>query len=406
MVEESNRYFSLNPETVINRGKNRTLFYNLLTHDNLILENSKLPDKFNTSINLEDYKNSMDIIEKLKKLGFGQYYNTKHHIEPIITQKDSTMRIDILNEFKLRRISIEITSKCSLDCQFCEPSSLGYSSCMCKRWLKDDDMDERWISIIDSAINLGLEECFICGGDPLLKMDILIRILDHLNKNNIKAVILTNGSLINRMFCQKISKYDVTISLQVFSNESESFSKITQSGTFFNNYTSALKLLKEYRIPLIVSLIVSKLNEAEIQSLENEFSDFPIQKIYLYPNNRFSSGTYYKDMISNKGRQFDIDIYSYPFVKNFNNCLSNQISISSDGIVYPCMMLKQFPIGDLNKEELWKIFFEKRHEPFWKLPKRKIDHCDDCELNLICFDCRAIGVANTELISSNEYCNY
>lgn len=406
MSRNQNKFFSLNPEVIVNRGVENTLIYNLLNQNKIIVSNDKFPNKKYSSLKVDDCIVSISMLEKLEELDFGHFYNSKHHVEPIITQKDSMMLVNVLNEFKLTRLSIELTSNCSLDCVFCEPGTLGYSSCMCKRWLSEDKMDNNWISVIESAIKLGLEECFICGGDPLLKMEILIPILAYLDRNHIKVIIMTNGSLIDRKICEILFKYNVTISLQVFSDENTNFSKITQKGYFFNNYTNALKLLDEYGIAVIISLIVSSLNENEIKSLQDKFVNFPIQKIYLYPNNKFSSKKYFEEMLSGDSRQFNIDLKSYPFVRNFNNCLSNQISISSEGIVYPCMMLKQFPLGDLNNEELWEIFFEKKHEQFWKLSKRNIQHCKNCELNLTCFDCRAVSIGTSEVIDNNDYCNH
>uniref|UniRef100_UPI00403F88A5 SPASM domain-containing protein n=1 Tax=Candidatus Enterococcus willemsii TaxID=1857215 RepID=UPI00403F88A5 len=163
--------------------------------------------------------------------------------------------------------------------------------------------------------------------------------------------------------------------------------------------------MNEYNIPYIISLIVLDENEEEISQTINLFPDIPLQKIYIYPKNKHYSKKYLNEMLSSDFRQFPIDIYSHQFTKNFHNCLYGQIAVDSDGIVYPCMMMKSYPIGSLKEEHLWEIFFNKKHKPFWNLPKRDLNVCKECELNLTCFDCRALDAQATGNLKDMVYCN-
>ncbi|MGC5774522.1 SPASM domain-containing protein [Paenibacillus pabuli] len=109
-------------------------------------------------------------------------------------------------------------------------------------------------------------------------------------------------------------------------------------------------------------------------------------------------------------------IYSdhYLFTKGYSNkfmdsstafkAVYGQIFVSSEGQVYPCMMMRQFKLGDLRSELLWEIFFRKSHKPFWEMSKTQIEGCSDCPKNLSCFDCRALDSFKSEKLNGMYYC--
>uniref|UniRef100_UPI00403F77D4 radical SAM protein n=1 Tax=Candidatus Enterococcus willemsii TaxID=1857215 RepID=UPI00403F77D4 len=199
-------FFSTYPEIVVNFGKTNLLFYDLINQQKIIMSRDEFPciESF-VNIDLENYPQFMKSFKYLKDNDFGYYLDTPHYNEQILTQKSSILKTDTLNEFTLRRISIELTGRCDLNCVFCNPNDLGYSSCMCKKWNGTETFDNFWLDILTQAIELGIDECFICGGDPLIKMELLQEIICFLNNNNIKITIFTNGVHMSEEFIQYIA---------------------------------------------------------------------------------------------------------------------------------------------------------------------------------------------------------
>ncbi len=89
---------------------------------------------------------------------------------------------------------------------------------------------------------------------------------------------------------------------------------------------------------------------------------------------------------------------------NFNSCWCGKIAITADGKFRPCIY-STMVLGDLKEEDKKKILDQYRG--YWKITKRQVAVCKDCELKYICFDCREISFRETgDLYGFNPYCRY
>jgi len=129
---------------------------------------------------------SLDMPEKRKK-------------EPIVIKSD----------YWLKKLQIELTSKCNLRCKHCyfyedKKSKDTYELPFSK--IKD---------IVDEVKRMGAEVISLTGGEPFMRNDIY-DVLTYIESKNMAIVILTNGTLIDQKVAQKISTFKnlyVTISL-------------------------------------------------------------------------------------------------------------------------------------------------------------------------------------------------
>lgn len=402
-------YFRFKPEVVFTKGKDGSILNNLMTNRRIYLdsEDTRVVEALYQGDQSDPVApETKNLTAYLAEQGFGQYYNRKIYMEKIKTSRIATLKYDKLIPFKLNRLVLEITGSCNLNCLFCTEENIIYQSCGCKRWTNSHELNEQqWKNVIDQAVKLGVQECFLTGGEPLLKWNLVKELIRYLDESDIAVTLFTNGTLLNASQLMFFKDRKISLALQVFGEDDEQYEAITQNKNMYYNMENTFKLIDKYQIPHTVSIVVSSLNESSVDAIKSKFGERSYQSIYIYPTNPYSSLAKQRDMLDPSLREIPIHLDAVPYLKRYNNCLYGQIFISSSGEVYPCMMIRSRKLGSLDKDTLWEIFSRKEHKPYWEMSKTKINHCSECERNLFCFDCRALDYYSSKELNGMVYCN-
>ena len=85
-------------------------------------------------------------------------------------------------------IKLELTYACNLRCGFCYTDSP-------RRTLERavDLSDEDWRRIVEEAIDLGIVEAVVTGGEPLLRRDLTLELIERLASERVGIAFNTNG---------------------------------------------------------------------------------------------------------------------------------------------------------------------------------------------------------------------
>jgi MoaA/NifB/PqqE/SkfB family radical SAM enzyme len=85
-------------------------------------------------------------------------------------------------------VKLEVTWRCNLRCGFCYTDSprhtLAHTS---------DLPDEAWLEIADQAMELGVMEAVVTGGEPLLRRELALDLVDRLRAGGVGVILNTNG---------------------------------------------------------------------------------------------------------------------------------------------------------------------------------------------------------------------
>ena len=109
-------------------------------------------------------------------------------------------------KYNLDALYINVTARCNLGCRHCWVNS-GYLN---KTERKNTELTPRGIiSIIENALPLGLRTIKLTGGEPLLRND-LEYIYDFALKKDIRIIIETNATLINKKTARLLKKYKIS----------------------------------------------------------------------------------------------------------------------------------------------------------------------------------------------------
>lgn len=308
---------------------------------------------------------------------------------------------------KLMEISFEILQKCLNNCIYCSSNS-GLNH-------QENIIDYSvFKSVIDEAVELGLERLCISGGEPFLHPD-LLRIVSYAKQKNIEIYVYTSGideysgtklslnlDILNEL---KVAKLDRLI-FNVQAPNSELYNKIMGTINCFDLLIDSIKKVVNIGIYTEVHFVPMKINYTEINQVVNLLKDLGVDQISflrLVLQGRALKNkelvqlldTDMKELTDNlaklKNNEKELKVrLGIPLTKEFEqikcNAGSGKLIIRYDGAVYPCEAYKYiecinndriYPdnIKTKNLKEIW------RYSPFLSVLRGKIERFHNQELN-------------------------
>jgi len=303
--------------------------------DQILLKKLKSSNK--KEYKLSDNQKSSDLNESVEKknlyMGFKEYNKDKSN-----NQKKT----------KFRKIYIEITNNCNLNCSFCSKVSKA------RKFMSTQEFEEILNKVKDYTDYIYLH----VKGEPLLHPNI-IEFLHLADKYNLKVNLTTNGTLFPKI-AKELGKCSALNKIN-FSLHSENNIKNYCESIFKN-----VKYLKE-KVTIIYRLWTlnnNKLDENSTDIVEKirkfyNLSPEIVEKIKKENNINISS-TIYVD----KDNEF-----VWPTITNQKSCgycfaLKTHIAILVDGTVVPCCLDSngQVDLGNIFKENLKEIINSKKYQ--------------------------------------------
>jgi len=127
-----------------------------------------------------------------------------------------------------RNLRVSLTDRCSLRCTYCMPNDFA-------AWIPNDDLltTNELLTVIEVAVEQGINEVRLTGGEPLLRPDI-VEIVDRIAglANALRLTLTTNGLKLKEL-AQPLAKAGlnrINISLDTLSRER--FKKLTYRDRF------------------------------------------------------------------------------------------------------------------------------------------------------------------------------
>ena len=165
-------------------------------------------------------------------------------------------------------ILLDPTSACNLHCTGCCAAEYGH-----KLNLTLDDIN----SIVSQGKKLGTYMYIYTGGEPMVRKKDLIRICEM--HPDCEFLAFTNGTLIDEEFCQemlRVKNFVPAISLEGF----EAANDGRRGEGIYQKVQSAMRLLKEHRLPFGISVCYTSANYQDVSS--EKFFDMLIEAGALF----------------------------------------------------------------------------------------------------------------------------
>lgn len=269
----------------------------------------------------------------------------------------------------LRYLLLNITNKCNLACRHCYLAGSGRAHIT-------PVLFEKAISQFE---DLGGLKLMISGGEPLLHPGFW-ELMEILPSYELRIVILSNGTLINKNAAMRLSNY--VDEVQVSIDGINSHDLVRGKGSF-DKAMRGISNLKSSGIPVSIATMVHKYNESEFEEMAELFSkmgviswsvDVPCVTGSLLKNQDF--------ILDKKDAGFFL---RYGFGEGAHEstgnytCGSHLCSVSPDGSVSKCGFFEDEPAGDVDDLRLaWSELCKKYLFTLDKLECRDCSLIQDC----------------------------
>ncbi|WP_052409939.1 radical SAM protein [Paenibacillus durus] len=311
------------------------------------------------------------------------------------------------------KLNLFTTNACNLNCTYCYEKNKNSLQMSEETGIKA--IDHFWNKDKDGIFNINFH-----GGEPLLKFDLIKKIVGHVNdkcqndppKFTVDFSLTTNGTLISKEIGEffKQNNFNVRLSLDGKLEAHDLHRRTYGNKGTFNKVLSGAFLLKEAKVDFTTRMTVTPENvyylvESVEWLLNNDFLKINIvtdtfsnwnEKFEFLRQAFWKIKELYIDARNNK--QVRINLFDGKFSSYildspplFCNAGFGSFSISTSGLIYPCVYvvdLEEFCIGDVNTG----ISSLRRKECIESCLKRE-DSCGDCNIQGFC-QARKCGFLN------------
>ena len=248
---------------------------------------------------------------------------------------------------KYRKIYIEITNNCNLNCSFCSKTNK-----------KKQNMSIEQFELILKKINDYTDYIYLhVKGEPLLHPNI-IEIINIANKYNLKVNLTTNGTLFDKYAealgnCNNLNK--INFSLHSENNKKNYLESIFNNIKYLNSNTTTI-----YRLWTLNNNKLDNKSLEIVSKIKDYYKLSPniVDKIINDKNIKIS-----KNIYIDKDNQFKWPSLNNEQTTGYCYALKTHIAILVDGTVVPCCLDAEgiINLGNIFKQDLEEIINSERY---------------------------------------------
>ncbi len=395
---DKNNFFGLNPDCFLINGAKRGAIYNLNSGDiysiNLetkqLLENLQKGSAIKSALDKteESYLAGFEFLSRLYNLDLGHFSQEKPLVNSLPERPEN----------RLNFVWLELTEGCNLKCLHCYSDSDSKKATYEKLFPELFISHKDWLRVIKEAYELGTRRLQFIGGEPFIYGDKLFDLADFAGNIGYESQeIYTNGTLLNDDRIQNIRKRNMKLAFSFYGPTRSIHEEITQNHGSWESTLRNIKKARSNDIPTRIAIIAMKQNQdyldETIEFLKNETGVEDVGYDLVRPSGRGCNSELVADKLVEKHLMTaplfpKIDYDTFQKYLYGHSCWSGELCISSSGNATPCIMERDFIIGNVKEMSLKDILNSNNLVKIWGLSKDYVEVCKDCEYRYGCFDCR------------------
>jgi radical SAM protein with 4Fe4S-binding SPASM domain len=280
-------------------------------------------------------------------------------------------------------ISFDITYACNLRCPFCSVDA------------GDPHADELTIDdiapFIEQMKKVRSTPLMINGGEPLLRKEMLLHILEELSPlEGVTVPVLTNGTLITKDYAQQLYDAGLRIGRVGMDGHTERLHDALRGKGTFEKSMKGIEYFKDLGIHVNLIAVISQMNYPYLKEirdfLEKTGDSYNIAPVYPF-------GRAGPDMLLNQEETFavkTVDMKSEKIealIAPRNKCVTGDvIHITANGDIYPCfyMQFPEFKVGNIKEDNLSEIYRTDVMENLMDLSVKDFEQCSTCDIRYYC----------------------
>jgi len=315
---------------------------------------------------------------------------------------------------------VHVTQFCNLDCVGC------YSYSENRNTIQDPEVSTLKRGL-DKLTEAGVSSLVISGGEPFLRKD-LHEILQHAYVGcGIEDIsIITNGTLIKEPMLDRLAPFTkkIAVSIDGYSDDCIPYIRREQR---FSQLVRSIELIKKAGIKAHIIPTIHSKNIPDIPHYIQLAKDMGITMNFsLFSCENRSSAisellftdedlSYLAEISFNSSNGQTIEFQDTPISLSLSSKCScgtavRNISIDSDGSVYPCHMLhnSELSLGNIFNEDVKSILYSKQRQRFQSFSIENAAECSTCDIKYLCGGgCRARAFFTSgSLGAKDSYCTF
>ncbi|HYU35090.1 MAG TPA: radical SAM protein [Thermoanaerobaculia bacterium] len=338
-------------------------------------------------------------------------------------------------------VFLNLTQQCNMRCVYCSAEAVR----PCREG-NGELSDGELIGLVDLLVEARVFNYILTGGEPLLRRDLLFRILERLPAWS-SATLLTNGSLITDDDARRLAGFrnlsGVAVSIDAPTEESNAQTR--GRGFLARTLRGAMRLIDQGITPA-VNCVMSRTNQHLLPELVQLLKDRGFRRLYVIHVHPFGRGKEQESLslgcrerlavsrkiveLAAREQDFKIVLEDEPWIgleaaacrlrgsdrgpARLLPCSAGveQCTISADGWVAPCNAMSEYRCGNVREQDFLTIWREsprlKAMRELRSTPVTAVSECSACELNRLCRGgCRALAfAASGDLLGFDPTCPF
>ncbi|HHT9155566.1 MAG TPA: PqqD family peptide modification chaperone, partial [Candidatus Tripitaka sp. YC43] len=305
---------------------------------------------------------------------------------------------------------LELTNACNLSCTHC----YAVAGTNDTNGLSLGQRKE----ILAEGARLGARRVQFTGGEPTLCPG-LMELIEHARSCQYKDIeVFTNATRLEDRLLRRWATLGVKVASSFYSYDPDTHDSITRSPGSFDQTVQGIKALLTHQIPVRVGVILTRENLSHRRGTIEFLMGLGLKAQEIeYDLVRPTGRGVAEAALLDKGVA-ETALSELPRLPEDGRaacneglaqgtCWKGKITISSEGVAYPCIFARQLPLGKFPEMRLEEIIQGPTVQRLWQMTLEEVETCRDCELRYGCFDCRALAqTATGDLLSKNPRCQY
>ena len=231
---------------------------------------------------------------------------------------------------------IELTARCNLTCVHCYTSSHPHSG--------DDDVltQDDYERVLDQAYGEGCRAVQFIGGEPQLNRSLFDLSCRAVTLGYEHVEIFSNLTRLDDALLRFAAANRVRFATSFYSDRPQSHDAITGVAGSHARTLANIRRLRGNAIDLRVGLIALGQDDDEIDRAIKLLREEGVERISL-------------DRVRRFGRAGTCDPLESKFADLCGDCWSGKLCVTPTGAVYPCVMSRTFPVGDVTRQPMSEI---------------------------------------------------
>ncbi|WP_328329294.1 MULTISPECIES: radical SAM/SPASM domain-containing protein [unclassified Streptomyces] len=231
---------------------------------------------------------------------------------------------------------LEVTNRCNLQCVHC------YSDSHPESGYRDLLTREHYEKVLTDAFELGCRKVQLIGGEPQMSPHFghLLRMAKDTGYEFVE--VFSNLTHLTDETIGYAAENGIRFATSVYSDDPEVHDRITKVRSSHRRTVRNISRLVERDIPLRAAVITIDQGEVEADRTKDFLKGLGVDTVRLGEMREF-------------GRAQEVMSQSSQLSGLCGNCWRGQLCVSPDGMVYPCVMARDWPVGNILEQDLSQI---------------------------------------------------